>query len=151
MLSSLSLLPLIANENQFFLLRQKLLTQPTAKQTQVAQSAAAVDIITTDLNVLNVGQTQSRTLQITINRKDNKFKNRLFVHCTHEAQLGGLAREIHTIHDTYFKGTPHGDIRLIVGYRNNHNTEYELAHKRPLASLLMDPSLEKSEDTSHLS
>jgi len=143
MSSLLSLLPLIANENQFFLLRQKLLAQPTGKQTQVAHSAAAVDIITNNLNVLNVGQRQTQTLQIAINRKDNKFMNRLFVHCTHEAQLGGLAREIHKIHDTYFKDTPHGDIRLIVGYRNNHNTEYELAHKRPLASLLMDPLLEK--------
>ncbi|CAF4815501.1 unnamed protein product [Rotaria sp. Silwood2] len=40
MSSSSALLPLIDNENRYFVLRQKLLAQPTAKQTQVDQSAA---------------------------------------------------------------------------------------------------------------
>jgi len=135
--SSSSLLPLINDENQFFLLRQKLLGQPTAKQTQVAISAASVDITRT---TQNIGQSTTQIIQATVQRKDNKFKNNLFVHCTHEARLKGLAREIHTIHDSYFKNTHRGNIRLIVGYRNNPNMEYELARKRPSSSLLKDPS-----------
>ena len=38
------------------------------------------------------------------------------------------------------KNTPHGDIRLIVGNRNNPNMEYELTRKRPHSSFLKDPS-----------
>jgi hypothetical protein len=127
--SSSSLLPLINDENQFFLLRQKLLGQPTAKQTQVALSAASVDIIH-----------NTQITQTIVQRKDNKFKTNLFVHCTHEARLKGLAREIHTIHDSCFKNTHRGNIRLIVGYRNNPNIEYVLARKRPSSSLIKDPS-----------
>jgi tRNA A37 threonylcarbamoyladenosine synthetase subunit TsaC/SUA5/YrdC len=108
----------------------------------VAMSAAAVDIIHN--NIQNVGQTNTQTIQTIVKRKDNKFKNNLFVHCTHEARLQGLAREIHTIHNSFFKNTHRGDIRLIVGHRNNPNIEYELARKRPSSSLLKDPSKPKS-------
>jgi hypothetical protein len=135
--SSSSLLPLINDENQFFLLRQKLLGQPTAKQTQIALSAASVNIIH---NTQNVRQINTQITQTIVQRKDNKFKNNLFVHCTHEARLKGLAREIHTIHDSCFKNTHRGNIRLIVGYRNNPNIEYVLARKRPSSSLIKDPS-----------
>jgi len=136
---------LINDENQFFVLRQKLLAQPTAKQTQVTRSAAAVDIIHN--NIQNVGQTNTQTIQTIVKRKDNKFKKNLFVHCKHEARLQGLAREIHTIHESYFKTTDFGNIRLVVGYRNNPNTQYELVRKRPSSELLEDPLKAKEQNS----
>ena len=36
-----------------------------------------------------------------IDTKEKKFENNLFVHCTYETQLSGLAREIHQIHDSF--------------------------------------------------
>ena len=138
--STSSLLPLISEENQFFALRRKLSNQPTAKQTQAAISAAAVDF--TD-NLQTLQQTNTKAIQTTVTRKDDKFKKNLFVHFTHEARLKGLAREIHRIHDSYFKDTIHGNIRLVVGYRNNPNIEFELSRKRPSSSILKDP-LQKS-------
>ena len=136
---SLLLLPFIDNENQFFLLREKLLAQPTAKQTQVTMNAAAVELIDHTIS------TNAHVKQAVIKRDGSKFKNNLFVHCTHEQRLQGLAREIHTIHDSYFKNTHVGHVRLIVGHRNNPNIEYELSRKRPSSHLLMDPLKPKSE------
>ncbi|CAM4819703.1 unnamed protein product [Rotaria magnacalcarata] len=145
MSSSIStLLPLISDESQFFVLRQKLSSQPTAKQTQVVLSATTVDFIN---HLQSVGPKHTTTMKTIVKRKDNKFKQNLFVHFTHEARLKGLAREIHMIHDSYFKNTIHGEIRLVVGYRNNPNIEFELSRKRPSSSLLKDPLRIKSKQS----
>ncbi|CAF3160913.1 unnamed protein product [Rotaria sp. Silwood2] len=134
--STSSLLPMITDESQFFALRQTLSNQPTAKQTQLARSVVAVNL-TQDTQ--HVPQRNTQLMEATITRNNIKFKNNIFVHVTHEARLKGLARGIHLIHDSHFKNTIHGDIRLIVGYRNNPNIEFELSRKRPSSSILKDP------------
>ncbi|CAF1321765.1 unnamed protein product [Rotaria sordida] len=137
--SSSPFIPMITNESQLFALRQKLSTQPTAKQTQLATSAAAVHLIQ---NTQIVTQRNTNSMEATVKRNNNKFKNNLFVHVTHEARLKGLAREIHMIHDSFFKDTSYADIRLVVGHRIDPNVEFELSRKRPSLSLLKGP-LEK--------
>ncbi|CAF5014335.1 unnamed protein product, partial [Rotaria sp. Silwood1] len=70
-------------------------------------------------------------------------------HC----RLKGLAREIHMIHDSHFKNTDKGEIRLVVGFRNNPNIEFELSRKRPASSILRDPlakNMETSSDPTYL-
>jgi hypothetical protein len=146
--SSSSILPLIDNEQQFIILRQKLLAQPSIKQAIVTKSANAVDIITT---VQNNRQTTTSIMETTVKRKDNhKFENTIFIHCVHEARLEGLQRHIHEIHDSFFKNTDYGNIRLVVGHRNNLNMDFELTHKRPHSSLLKDPLKKSNETTIHL-
>jgi hypothetical protein len=137
---SSSNLPLIDNENDYLLFRQKLLAQPTVKQTQVAESAATVVFV----------HNENGEKQVLIKRDYEKFKKNLFVHCTYEKRLKNLAHEIHTIHDSYFKNTDQGAIRLVVGYRNNPNIEFELSRKRPPTSILKDPSKKKSNKTHYL-
>ncbi|CAF4735060.1 unnamed protein product, partial [Rotaria sp. Silwood2] len=134
------LLPLIDNENRYFVLRQKLLAQPTAKQTQVDQSAARVSLVNHDPNVGNVNQKNERTMPMAVIETNQKFISNLFIHCKHEARLNGMARDIHVIHDSFFKDTPTAAIRLIVGHRNNPNIELELSQKCPSLRLLKDPS-----------
>ncbi|CAF3973991.1 unnamed protein product [Rotaria sordida] len=119
--TSSPILPMITNESQFFVLRQKLSNQPTAKQTQVATSAAAVVLIQ---STQNVTQQNTNNMEAT-------------------ARLKGLAQEIHITYDSHFKNTMHGDIGLVVGYRNNQNTEFELSRKRPSSSILKDPLKKK--------
>jgi len=85
---------------------------------------------------------------ITVKRKDNKFKSTLFVHCKHEARLAGVKRNLHKIHDDIFKNTAFGDIRLIVGNRNNPDMDYELTRKRPASYLLKDQPKKKSKSFS---
>ena len=137
MSSSTSLLQLIENERQFFLLRQKLLGQPTAKQTQVAYSATSVGVTVVDPGV---EPTQTRRTNATVQRQNNKFERTLFVRRRHKARLDGLKPHIHAIHNSSFVNTPNADIRLVVGPRNNPNTEFELSRKRPSSALLKGPS-----------
>ncbi len=128
---SSSLLPFINDEDNFLLLRQKILAQPTAKQAEVAISAASVDIVHNQKNGV---------METSIKRNKDKFQNNLFVHYTYEKRLKGLVREIHAIHDSLFQNTIHGTVRLIVGNRNNPNIVYELARKRPSSSFINYPS-----------
>ncbi len=102
---SSSLLPFINDENNFPLLRQKILAQPTAKQAEVAISAASVNIARNQ---------QNGVMETSIKRNKDKFQNNLFVHYTYEKRLKGLAREIHVIHDSLLQNTIHGTVRLIV-------------------------------------
>ncbi|CAF1504616.1 unnamed protein product [Rotaria sp. Silwood1] len=134
------ILPMITNESQFLALRQKLLNEPTAKQTQLAISAASVQLTQRTQNVI---QPNINNMEATIQRNNDKFKKNFFIHITHEARLKGLAREIHMIHDNHFKNTDKAEIRLIVGFRNNPNIEFELSRKRPASSLLKDPLAKK--------
>ncbi|CAF4132862.1 unnamed protein product, partial [Rotaria sordida] len=133
--TSSSILPMITDESQFLALRQKLLNQPTAKQTQLAISAATVQLTQ---HTQNVTQQNTNKIEATIQRNNEKFKNNIFLHVTHEGRLKGLAREIHMIHDSHFKNTVYGEIRLVVGFRNTPNTEFELSRKRPSSSVLKD-------------
>jgi hypothetical protein len=142
---SRSLLPIIYDEQQFFLLRQKLLAQPTYKQAEVTKRVAGVEIINHQLHGQNVQQTSTRpTTMVTIKRKDQKFNNTLFIHCKHEARLEGVKRHIHEIHDNIFKDTDFRDIRLVVGNRNNPDIDYELTGKRPSSFILKDQPKKKS-------
>jgi len=137
----------MGDQDQFFICRQKLLGQPTAKQTQVAESATTVRTINHGHSNAQqkVGPTETTqqdraTTTKEVQQNNDKFKNNIFIHCKHEARLEGLKKYIHEIHDSLFKNTPHGDIRLIVGNRNNPNMEYELTRKRPHSSFLKDLS-----------
>ncbi|CAF3880665.1 unnamed protein product [Rotaria sp. Silwood1] len=137
MLSTSSpILPMITNENEFLALREKLLNQPTAKQTQVVTNAAAVELTQ---RTQNVAQQNANNMEATVKRKNDKFKNNIFVHVTYEGRFKGLAREIHMVHDSHFKNTDYEEKRLIVGFRNNPNIEFELSRKRPALSVLEDP------------
>ncbi|CAF1237188.1 unnamed protein product [Rotaria sp. Silwood1] len=138
--TSSPILPMITNESQFLALREKLSNQPTAKQTQLSISAAAVELTQ---RTQNVAQQNANNMEATVKRKNDKFKNNIFVHATYESRLKGLAREIHMIHDNHFKNTVYGEKRLIVGFRNNSNIEFELSRKRPASSVLKDPLAKK--------
>ncbi|CAF4037931.1 unnamed protein product [Rotaria sordida] len=134
---SSSILPLIDNKEQFSVLRQQLLAQPSILQIVVAKSAALVDTIIKNKTIEEHEQTKKET--------ENKFKSNIFIHCTHEARLEGVQRYIHEIHNSFFKNTDYEDIRLIVGHRNNPNLEFELARKRPHSSLLKNIPFNKKQ------
>ncbi|CAF4305020.1 unnamed protein product, partial [Adineta steineri] len=136
--SSQSLLPLIANEQEFIDLREKLLAQLSIKQILMTKSANTVEIIS---NVQQDARTTIPITKIIVKRKNiDKFINNIFIHCVHESRFDGLQRHIHEIHDSFFKNTDYRNIRLVVGHRNNPNLNFQLSRKRPRSSLLKDPS-----------
>ncbi|CAF2871398.1 unnamed protein product [Rotaria sp. Silwood2] len=141
--STLSLLPLIDNEEDFFVLRKKLLTQPSIPQVLVIKSVASIDTMINNKIMEDDGKIKRK-------EKDYKFNRQIIIHCTHEARFEGLQRHIHEIHDDFFKNTDYGDIRLIVGHRNNPNLEFELARKRPHSSILKNLTPTKKQKPNEL-
>jgi len=141
-----TLIPLIDDEQHFFLIRQKLLAQPTRQQAEVAKRLGDIEITNPVSNGLSVATRPNPQPipMVTVKRKDNKFNSTLFIHCKHEARLAGVKRILHEIHDDIFKNTAFGDIRLIVGNRNNPDMDYELARKRPPSFVLKDQPKKKS-------
>ena len=133
-----SLLPLIIDEEEFFLIRQKLLAQSSVKEILVNENAARIEISKNNLH--NQGN------ELIIKEQENKFTNRIFIHYTHETRFDGLKRSSHEIHDEFFKNTDYQDIRLIVGHRNNPNMEFELVRKRSNSSLLKNQPPKKSKN-----
>ncbi|CAF4192638.1 unnamed protein product [Rotaria sp. Silwood2] len=130
-----AILPLIDNEEQYVILRKNLLAQPSIKQILIDKSAATVENIIQDQNI--------QGYEGTTNEKYNKFRNKLFIHCLHEGRFRDIQRQIHEIHDSFFKNTFYQDIRLIVGHRNNPNIEFELTRKRPSSWLLKNEPQQK--------
>ncbi|CAF4533885.1 unnamed protein product, partial [Rotaria socialis] len=133
------ILPLIENQEQFVILRKKLLEYPSVKQILVDKSAATVD----NIIIIRDQYGQNDDEETTNNNKDNKFQKKIFIHSLYEGRFRHIQREIHEIHDSFFKNTIYQDIRLIVGHRNNPNIEYELTTKRPCSSLLKNQPLQK--------
>lgn len=123
-----SILPLIDNEEQYFILRKTLSTQPSVKQILIDKSAANVGNIIKDQH--------HQENETAINDKYKKFWCKIFTHSLHEGRFYGLQRQIHEIHDSFFKNTVYREIRLIVAHRNNPNIEFELTRKRPSSCLL---------------
>lgn len=126
------------NDEEFILLRQKLLAQPSIAQITPNQKGSIVEDANT---ACPMAIPPSKISNISQEQEKSRTERTMFVHCIHEARFAGLKRDIHTIHDSFFKNTPNEDIRLIVGHCNNHSLEFELAQKRPRpASILYDPS-----------
>ncbi|CAF2256135.1 unnamed protein product [Rotaria magnacalcarata] len=92
-ISTSPFLPLINNEKKFFQLRQKLLGQPTPRQSQVALSAATADIDNdTDADETkqpNEPSTKPDPATIT------NYEEKLLLHYTHEKRFTVMKRDMH--------------------------------------------------------
>ncbi|CAM4974414.1 unnamed protein product [Rotaria socialis] len=134
-LSKSSMIPFIANENQFLVMRNTLLPKLTVKERETQHRIAAFSF---DEEIDNQNTKEKTTGSSTISKqnKPNKFANTLFLHYTHEKRLHSLKRDIHKIYSEIFHNTIGIDFRLIVGHRNHRNTGHELVQKRPPPTML---------------
>ena len=123
------------DENQFYLMRNTILKQPTSRQSQVAMNAALVDI---NSDLFNEQMIQSKDATVESKTKEKKRENKLIVHYTHEKRLESMKRDIHQIYDNVFKHTPVEDVKMIVGTRNRRDARNDLIRKRPKRSILQN-------------
>ncbi|CAM4987022.1 unnamed protein product, partial [Rotaria socialis] len=127
-ISTSPFLLLIDDENKFFQLRQKLLGQPTPRQSQVALSSATADInndpVADETKQPNESTTKLDTTTIT------NYEEKLFLHYTHEKRFNVFKRDMHHVYEHTFKSTPAMYTKLIVGNRNRRQASDELIHKR---------------------
>ncbi len=104
---------LLMMKNNFFLVRRKLLDQPTPRQSQVELSTATANI--------DNDQTDDQIIEpkITINSV-----NKLFVHYTHEKRFQSLKRGImHQVYGNIFENTPVMHAKLIVSNCNHQDAK----------------------------
>ncbi|CAF2092967.1 unnamed protein product [Rotaria magnacalcarata] len=134
-LSKSSMIPFIANENQFLVMRNTLLPKLTVKERETQHRIAAFSF-DEDIDNQNTKEKTTGSSTISKQNKPNKFANTLFLHYTHEKRLHSLKRGIHKIYSEIFQNTIGIDFRLIVGHRNHRNTGHELVQKRPPPTML---------------
>ena len=123
-------MPFIDDEKQFLKMRNKILGEPTKRQSQIALSAATADLdnVQTDEQIM---QQQAATDQ-----KPTKCGDKFFVHYTHEQRFNRLKKDMHQVYDDVFQNTPAMYARLTVATRNRRDSKNELIRKRPKRTLL---------------
>ncbi|CAF1682093.1 unnamed protein product, partial [Adineta ricciae] len=119
--------PVITEMTKFFILHQKILAQPTARQTQVTRSMTAA------ANTTNESSEDSIAIM-----PDNvtNLQRRFFIHYTHERRFRPFKRDMHQLYQNVFQNTPAMAVKMVVGNRNRRDNTQELVHKRPKQSLL---------------
>lgn len=128
-------LPSIENEQQFHVIRQTILNQPTSQQSQIAMSAATADLDNDPMDKSEIELQQSTT---TEKKKTTNYHNQVILHYTHEKRFHSFKRDIHHQYEQTFQNTPAMDLKLIVGNRNRRDARHELIRKRPKLSLLQN-------------
>jgi hypothetical protein len=119
---------LITDMTQFSIFRQKILAQPTIRQTQVTRSIASA----------NPHTEQPDDSTVTKHEHVTDLQDRFFIHYTHEKRFRPFKRDMHQLYDKVFKQTPAMAIRIVVGNRNRQDGGKELIQKRPKQYLLLN-------------
>ena len=129
-----SFLKIIENEQQFSLLRQEILGQPTPEQSQVAASAATADI---DNEQTDASEPINASAPTNVDKKKpTNHEDRLFLHYTHEKRFQSMKRHIHQVYENVFRYTPVMNLKVVIGNRNRRDAKHELVRKRPQRALL---------------
>jgi len=87
---------LITDMTQFSLLRQKILAQPTIRQTQVTRSIASA----------NTDTEQPDDSTATKHGNVTDPQDRFFIHYTHEKRFRPFKRDMHQLYENVFQQTP---------------------------------------------
>jgi hypothetical protein len=119
-------------------MRQKLLGQPTQRQSQAALSAATADIENDQTDEPTTEKEKTTTTTTTANRPIYNKDDKLFVHYTHEKRFQSLKRDMHEVYQNTFENSPAIYTKLVVGNRNRRNAQHELIRKRPKKPLLQN-------------
>lgn len=111
-------------------MRNKLLGEPTPRQSQTALSAATADMD----NDQNDDQIMKE--QTTTNKEPTNDGDKFFVHYRHEQRFNTLKKDMHQVYEDVFQTTPAIYTRMVVGTRNRRDTKNEIIRKRPKRTLL---------------
>jgi type II secretory pathway predicted ATPase ExeA len=131
--STLSLL--INDENDYAVLRRKLLYKPTINEYQIASRIA------TTIETPHNDTVDSSLIQESLD-KESKWLNKLIIHYIHEKRLQNYKKDIRLLWNRTFEKTPIIFTKLIIGNRNSPNLTHELVHRRP--SSIKNPIIHKS-------
>ncbi|CAM4845825.1 unnamed protein product [Rotaria magnacalcarata] len=123
--TSISILPILHDENEDILLRTKLLLKPTTSEhARASRIATTFDDKTQNISIDSLVYTK-------VHKKDNStiFNCPIIIHYTHENQYAHYKSNIHKAWQESFHRTPVITTKLVVGSRNNPNLTKELWSK----------------------
>ncbi len=122
--SPTSIIPSIANPNDFLFVRSYILNRPTANEYQIASR------ITKIIGPLKNHIIDDPLVRMRLNKVLNSNQN-LIIHYTHEARLATYKKHIHQLWNQIFKDTPVVNTKIIIGNRNSRNATKILIRRRP--------------------
>ncbi|CAF3585863.1 unnamed protein product [Rotaria socialis] len=135
-------LPLIDDEQKYFLMRKETLGLPTPRQSQVAMSAALADIDNDPPD--DDERQQPNQHPEKSEEKIPNYNEKFFTHFTYEKRFETSKRDMHQVYNHAFKDTPAMYTKQIVGNRIRRPAHNELIRKRPNKTLLQNTTTTKS-------
>ncbi|CAM4850858.1 unnamed protein product [Rotaria magnacalcarata] len=129
-------LPLIDDEQKYFLMRKEILGQPTPRQSQVAMSAALANI---DNDPPDDDETQQPDpCPKKSEEKVSNYNEKFYTHFTYEKRFETCKRDMHQVYNHAFKDTPAMYTTQIVGNRIRRQAHNELIRKRPKKNIVTE-------------
>jgi hypothetical protein len=120
----MSIIPMIHDENEYLILRRRLLDQATINQHRRAARIAN----TIDYN--NIPSNIDPLIKAKLLKRRDRA-NSIIIHYTHEKRFSHYKRAFHQIWNDTFHNTTVQTTKLIVGSRNNPNISKELVRRNP--------------------
>ncbi len=127
-LSPTSIIPLIANSNDFAFVRSYILNRTTAIEHQIASRIAKT------IDPLKNDTVDDPLARMRLNKESSSCRN-LIIHNTHEARFRNYKKHIHQLWNQIFPDTPVRSTKLIVGNRNSRNAIKTFIRRRPFTIL----------------
>ncbi|CAF3697984.1 unnamed protein product, partial [Rotaria socialis] len=140
-------LPLIDEEQKYFLMRKETLGLPTPRQSQVAMSAALADIDNDPPD--DDERQQPNQHPEKSEEKIPNYNEKFFTHFTYEKRFETSKRDMHQVYNHAFKDTPAMYTKQIVGNRIRRPAHNELIRKRPNKTLLQNTTTTKSKSNDY--
>lgn len=130
-----SFLPMIENEKQYQLLRDRIRLKSITKSWQTNPNVTRNEIGPNRSHPDKLPSSTSNSPTPMLSDK-TKQQDRIIIHYIHEGRFRSFKKDLHQIHQNVFKNTPALGTRLIVGNRNRRSAKFELIRKRPSRKLL---------------
>ena len=136
-LSTTSFLPLIDDEKQYFLLRNKLFHRPTAEESKSNLNYIASNCDPQQATTATTTNSSTKS-SVATTAKVKKYEDKLIFHYTHEQRFHSFKRDMRKLYKDHFGDPSAMAIKLIVSNRNRRSATHELVRKRPNKSLLQN-------------
>ncbi|CAF1507917.1 unnamed protein product [Didymodactylos carnosus] len=123
-ITSTSIIPMIHDENEFSIIRCRLLDATSVQEHQRAARLAE------QFNFVDIPPNIDPLVKEKLLKRKERADS-IIIHYTYEQRFADYGRKIHQLWDNVFHGTPLKQKRVIVGTRNNPNLSKELICRNP--------------------
>ena len=124
LIASTSILPTIQGENDYYLLRRRIIAMYTQSEH------ARANRIASQMDSRQINSTTDPLVKAKLLKRQQKDKS-IILHYTYEKRFARYKSKIHHLWNASFPASTGINTRLIVGTRNNPNMTKELVRRSP--------------------